>query len=88
MIGSLRGWTHFRPLLTTQAGYYAPPFLVSIPKSAKTLSFSEFRCRVQKLLFACCRPPIANSKPQERRVHGCWAPLDVYWRARFEGTSA
>ncbi len=33
MIGLLRGWTHFRPLSATRAGYYAPSFLLSIENS-------------------------------------------------------
>ena len=57
MIGLLRGWTHFRPLSTTQRGYYARVSSVSIGKAGKIEGFrpvsADFGKLTVRLLSAC-----------------------------------
>jgi hypothetical protein len=62
MIGSLRGWTHFRPLLTTRRRILRSIILAVNTKSRenskflRVLSFSD-KVTVRLLSASCAEPP-------------------------------
>jgi len=56
MIGSLRGWTHFRPLLTTPSRILRSIHFACQYQNPRKTHVFRVSWRSGKLLFASCRP--------------------------------